>query len=390
MSNKIHVLQVTILRYPEIAGGVDMMVYTLVEALKPNLDVSVFVPGSWDQTKLLVRKYSNTTVYSLRLRLPFYNKAHLKNFIAWLIEFPKTFFALQRMVKENKINLIHIHSAKDIHYYFIFLKWITGVNYVLTLHGSDVAFYDKQSFVERTLVKWLVKNADCINAVSRWLSELVNEKFPYSGNVSTIYNALNIQEIENDYQRFPVSQFDFPYFVIVGSFDPYKGHLAAIEAWNYLKYSHPDLHLVIAGEGVLHVEYEALIKLNGCQDKIHLIGQVSHSEVIGLFKFATGAIFPSFSEGFSYTLLEAGAVCSSVICTDIPAFLELVKHNKNGLVVPLNNPLAIADAVKIIHGNSEKAVEMAKALKTKIHQEFSADKMASEYMEIYKSVLRDF
>jgi glycosyltransferase involved in cell wall biosynthesis len=72
---------------------------------------------------------------------------------------------------------------------------------------------------------------------------------------------------------------------------------------------------------------------------------------------------------YSYYKLRA-RICSCrgraiqipAICTCIPLFLEVVEHEKNGLIVSLHDSLAIAEAVKRIYDNPEEASEMAKEL----------------------------
>lgn len=385
--NKLHILQVPVLRYPEIIGGVDNMVHTLTDTLKDHAKVSIFVPGLWQQKTLSEKKYDDVMVYSIRLRMPFINLHQIKGFLAWLIEFPQTLLALKKMIKHNKIDLIHLHLANSSQFYFIFLKWLTGIPYVLTLHRSDIVDFDDLSFMDKLLVKWVLSESAHINAVSRWLATAANDKFPKIKSISTIYNGINLDEIENIVSNTQASKYKFPYFLMIGSFDPYKEHLTAIEAWKYLKDSYPQLHLIIAGEGILQPEYESLIAKNDCQETIHLIGQVSHPKVLELLKFANGMILPSSSEGLPYVLLEAGAMNTPVICSAIYPFLELIEDQKNGLTFPLYDSIALAEAVKKLTDNPEWSKDLANRLKETIYKDFSSAKMTEEYLKIYKQIL---
>ena len=65
-----NILHMTILRYSQIVGGVDMMVSVLVSQLRRRHHVCVFVPGGWEQDRLVRRDAGEVPVYSLRLRLP--------------------------------------------------------------------------------------------------------------------------------------------------------------------------------------------------------------------------------------------------------------------------------------------------------------------------------
>ena len=385
---KYHILQVTVLRYPEIVGGVDTMVYNLTEKLKEHVKVSVLVPGTWEQKALSVSHHEEVIVYSILLRLPVYQSNPFKNLLAWLLECPKTVWELRKIIKQNQIDLIHCHLAMSHYLYFIVLKYLIGTPYIVTLHGSDVVHYDEQPGWYRFIVRQLLKYSSHTNAVSNWLAQLAHAKFELQKSVTTVYNGLDLPALEKDIACVQNRRFPFRYFMMVGSFDPYKGHLTAIEAWEYVVNTHPDLHLVIAGEGILQPDYEKLIAKIGCQERVHLIGQISHSEVIELLKFSEGLIFPSVNEGLGYVLLEAGAVGVPVICTDIPTFLEVINNQKNGIIVKLGDAISIANAVKIIQDFPEYASNLSMQLKEKIYCEFSANRMTENYMAIYESILR--
>ncbi len=386
-AKKIHVLQVTILRYPEIVGGVDTMVSMLINALLPHANCSVLVPGSWEDTELSVKQSGEVTVYSIRFRMPFDKKHPVKNFLAWLVECPRTLITLSNIVKNGHIDIIHLHLLQSFHYYFRLLKWLSKTPYIVTLHRSDVVEFDKLSLSDKLLAKFALAGSSYVNAVSAGLASLANERFSTQKKIVPIYNGLNLDYIENIYAQSQYNRFTYPYFVMIGSFDPYKDHLTAIKAWAYLKKTHPHVHLIIAGEGDLQPQYESCIKEGNCQDTVHIIGQVSHAEVIGLLKYALGMVFPSINEGLGYVLLEAGAIGTPVICSNIEPFIEIVEHERNGLLFPVQDSQAIADAVVRIIDNPDWAKQLGMELKTKIHQNFSAEKMASNYLEVYQSIL---
>lgn len=388
MSNKkINILQVPVLRYPEIIGGVDTMVNTLIEGIKDQTTVTVFIPSDWSQKSLSIKKVHDTNVYSIRLRMPFEKKHPLRNLLSWLIEFPQTISSLRKIIKDNDIDLIHLHVAKSFQYYFIFLKYITKTPYVLTLHGTDVVGYNTLSYLERFFVRQVIYHSNHVNTVSKHLASLTKKKFPKIKHISHVNNGINLKYTLGVLSNIKDKPFNEPYFIMVGSFDPYKGHITAIEAWKYLKKTTPNIHLIIAGEGELQPEYEAIIKKNNCQDHIHLIGQVSHSKVMELLKFSKGMIFPSINEGLGYVLLEAGVASIPVICTAIYPFLEFIKNEQNGLIVPVNDSAAIANAVKKIVENPQWAHDLANHLNEIICKEFSSEKMAEGYLNIYNDIL---
>lgn len=383
----MRILQITPLRYPEIKGGVDTMVVNLTGRLRlAGHEVSVFIPGDWQQTTLGHRDESGVAVYSLRLRLPQDPARPVAALLGWLVEMPLTLARLHAMLRRERIDVIHAHLAKDYLFYFRLLRFLGGPRYIVTLHGSDIVTLGQLNRLSRILVRFALRGASHVTTVSHWLIDVARQQIPDLHAIDCVHNGLEFDDIALDASPVPAqSVFGLPqrYAIMVGSFDPYKGHESALRAWPEVLAHHPDLHLVIVGEGELKPRYEELIRTNGLSGHVHLPGQLSRAATFSLMCGAMLMILPSHREGFSYALLEAGAARAPVICNTIPSFRELIVDMENGVLCDTGTPRDLARAVSMLAGDSALRHRLGDNLHERVRSGYTAEIMARDYARIY-------
>jgi glycosyltransferase involved in cell wall biosynthesis len=116
-----------------------------------------------------------------------------------------------------------------------------------------------------------------------------------------------------------------PYLLMVGTIEPRKCHLLAITAMEKLWENKPDLCLCIAGkEGWLVTE--TMVKIRNhplLNKKLFFIEKPNDSELMELYKNATGLLFLSKGEGFGLPIIEAAHYNLPIICSNIPVLKEI-------------------------------------------------------------------
>lgn len=389
----MNVLEVAIGPYPEIRGGVDKMVALLVDGLlAKGWRVAVLVPGSWEVARLQEREVAGVPVYERRLRLPLERGAKLRSLLGWLTELPRTVIDLRRICRQHRIDVIHIHTATNYAYWFRLLRLMGGPPYVITFHGSDVAEFRTRRERDRALIRWALAGSAATTAVSRWLAGQAKSKFQGLCDPVCIYNGIAVPTpghasgaVLNPAQTLIG---DAPYFMMVGSFDPYKGHDIAIRAWGLLP---PDRrpYLLIVGEGALRESYLRLIDEVGCTGHVRLTGQLPNPQVQRLLATALGVVFPSRSEGFGYVILEAGLAQAALLCTRIPPLNEIVVDGETGILVPAEDPQAVADAISRLANDSELRRRLGANLRHAVETRFSAEIMTGEYAALFTRVVAE-
>ncbi len=99
--------------------------------------------------------------------------------------------------------------------------------------------------------------------------------------------------------------------------------------------------LLIAGDGEERARLEAL-----AGPRVRFLGALPRERVLELFHAADAAILSSSWENFPHTVVEALAVGTPVIATDVGGVAEVVRDGENGLLVPAGDASALGDAVR--------------------------------------------
>ena len=148
--------------------------------------------------------------------------------------------------------------------------------------------------------------------------------------------------------------------VAVGRLDDNKNHAMLIHAFAKIVSEYPKMKLVIYGDGDSRKQLEQLIAEKGLEDKIELPGRISNVEThIRQAKIFT---ITSNTEGMPNSLMEAMALGLPVISTDCPCGgpATLIENDVNGILVPVGDAYALADAFRKILSNQEYAEKIGK------------------------------
>ncbi len=136
--------------------------------------------------------------------------------------------------------------------------------------------------------------------------------------------------------------------VAAGRLDENKNHAMLIHAFAKIADEYPLMRLVIYGEGALRAKLEALVAEKGLSDRIEMPGSVS--DVADRICKARIFTLTSNTEGMPNAIMEAMALGIPVIATDCPCGgpAELIQDGVSGLLVPVGDAFALADAFRRI------------------------------------------
>lgn len=136
--------------------------------------------------------------------------------------------------------------------------------------------------------------------------------------------------------------------VAAGRLDENKNHAMLIHAFAKIAGEYPEMKLVIYGEGELRTKLEMLADEKGLSDRIGLPGSIDNvAEMIGRARIFA---LTSNTEGMPNSVIEAMALGTPVISTDCPCGgpAEIIKSGENGMLVPVGDAYALADAMRRI------------------------------------------
>ncbi len=108
----------------------------------------------------------------------------------------------------------------------------------------------------------------------------------------------------------------------------------------------PEVDFELAGDGDERTALESRAHALRLDDRVRFLGPLSRGEVLALFRRADAALLSSAWENFPHTLVEALAVGTPAIATDVGGVREIVTHGENGLLVVPGDPGALAAAIR--------------------------------------------
>jgi len=204
--------------------------------------------------------------------------------------------------------------------------------------------------------------------------------------VSQIYNGVDLERFKINDRGKPKEDF---LFGTVGRLSAEKDQLTLISAFKYLlnlsSVNNSKLKLVIIGEGPLEEQLKSAIKQYDVDDQIVFTG--ARDDIPELLQKMDIFVLPSLGEGVSNTILEAMASALPVVATNVGGNSELVVHDKTGLLVPPNNPKAMAMAMNRYIENSDLIKKHGTSGRQRVETTFSMPSMVKHYTRVYDELL---
>lgn len=133
-------------------------------------------------------------------------------------------------------------------------------------------------------------------------------------------------------------------WLAVGRFTAAKDHPTLFRAFSRLTRRHPDVVLIVAGDGPLRSKYLEILRQLDLLERVHFLG--FRSDVADLMNAADAYVMSSAWEGLPMVLLEAASAGLPIIATDVGGNGEIVEQGSTGYLAPPNDPAALAAAME--------------------------------------------
>jgi glycosyltransferase involved in cell wall biosynthesis len=179
-----------------------------------------------------------------------------------------------------------------------------------------------------------------------------------------------------------------PTFGFVGRLLDDKGIRTLIAAHRLLRTRIPDARLLIAGtpdpaNPASVTETEA--KSWNDQPGIAWFGHVG--DIAGFWAKAHVAVLPSRREGLPLSLMEAAACGRAMIASDVPGCREVVLHEQTGLLFPVDDAAALADAMERLAADPQLRARYATAARKLVVERLAADVIGRQTVALYRQLL---
>jgi glycosyltransferase involved in cell wall biosynthesis len=168
-----------------------------------------------------------------------------------------------------------------------------------------------------------------------------------------------------------------------------KGLRVLVAAHDLLSQRGRPVRLLIAGEpdpanpaSISQSEIERWKQTEG----VEFLGHIDDIRMV--WAQAHIAVLPSRREGLPKSLLEAAACGRPIVATDVPGCREIARNGINALLVPPDDPMALAEAIDRLAHDPQLRQSFGRAGRLLVESEFTSDQIATKIVEVYDELLR--
>lgn len=365
-------------------GGAQKYVFDLATGLpKDMFDVVVALGGK----DLLYTRLLESEVRVIELESMQRNISFTKDIFS--------FFNILKIIKSEKPDIIHVNSTKISGLGAVAGRILGVKNIIFTVHGW--AFNENRSFLSKAIIKSLylvmLTLSHNIIAVSKKITEQVTS-WPFKkSKLKIVHNGISLPsflsktEARTELGKFVDTAFTDDMIIIggIGELHPIKGQIYGIKAIQQIKKEKSNLNIkyIIIGSGEIENELKKEILDRDLLDTVYLTGYVKDG--VNYLKAFDYYLFPSLSEGLPYAIVEAGFAELPVIASNVGGIPEVIENQKDGILIPSQDPDAIRNAIYTYIDNAALAQRMSTELHKKTTYRFGIQKMIDETVKVYNS-----
>jgi glycosyltransferase involved in cell wall biosynthesis len=304
---------------------------------------------------------------------------------------PGVWGQLKRIAGERGIHLVHSHEYKtDV------LAWLlarrTGVAVVSTAHG-----WTGHSVRERLcyypMNKRLLARFPAVVAVSGQIRRELLAHGARPDRVHVFLNGIDPARFSRDRARRGAERERLglaPDDVVIGSVGrlaPQKRFDLLLDAFAVVRNRRPTAKLLIAGEGAEREALESRLARHGLHAACRLLGQVD--DIIGFHHALDVFVQSSGYEGTPNVVLEAMALETPVVATDVGGTAEICRAGVDGILIPSGSSDALAAAIESTLAESAAREARVRTARDRVETELSFERRVRRLEDLYDRLARE-
>jgi glycosyltransferase involved in cell wall biosynthesis len=303
----------------------------------------------------------------------------------------KSLFALHRLMRQVKPDLIHLVTIKPILYGGIaarilkvpaVIAAVSGLGYVFTSPAPSAKFW-------RILISRLYRLALGHTHLKVIFQNPDDRKLFLENNACLPTQTVLIRGSGVDlmaYHALP-EQTKTPVVAMISRLLKDKGVLEFVTAAKILKSEGVNARFLLIGDpdaGNPACIDPVLLEQWQQEDAVELLG--FREDIAQLIEHANLVVLPSYREGLPKVLVEAAACGRAVITTDVPGCRDAIEPNQTGLLVPVRDAEALALAMKKLIEEPGYRQQLGQAGRELAEREFAIEHIVAKHMDIYQEL----
>lgn len=234
--------------------------------------------------------------------------------------------------------------------------------------------------------RWTAAQADYITSPSRNLAQIV----AHNWNLSL--EQIRILRYPIDEEVFtPASDMNSNDVLYVGRLEIRKGVDILIDAFEQVLIQCPDATLTMVGAVDVHYKpaLEERLRHFSKPSAIRLVGKIDREQLPHYYQNSQICVIPSRYDNFPNVCLEAMSCGKAIVASDCGGIGEMIKHEKHGMLAPVENPQALSQAIIRLLKNHELAEELGANARKSVETNYAGSIVAAQTADFYASLLKE-
>ena len=289
-----------------------------------------------------------------------------------------TMLRYYRHFRKIRPDVVHCHNPAPTLQAALSARLAGARSVISTRHSLVAPPYDKASELKYNV---LARACDHIVGICEvTCKNLRNTPLAQRSKIVRVYNGVPALQREASTELIS-SGFTL---LFVGRLARIKDLGTLLQAVALARASVPGLQLWIVGDGPMRESLEALAKDLGITKEVQFWGQ--RMDTAQFFSSADVFVMSSLSEGLPMSLLQAMSIGVPALLTEVGGMAEVLTSSRSGLLTPVGDWKAMANAIVTMAQNGEMRAEFRERAIAAYAAEFTLKRMDAGYMELYRSV----
>jgi glycosyltransferase involved in cell wall biosynthesis len=324
----------------------------------------------------------------LRLNLPFGGGLFgVLRTLAFPFLFTSSLVQLIWLLKTRRIHVVNLHYPLDNFVYFAICRRLLPIRLITSIHGRDAFSKEKPREKYSRWFRFLIGSSDLVVLPSETYRRKLLEAFPgiqektifiHNGIDTAQFRPAEDGESRNEHNR---------YILCVAELQEYKAIDVLLHAARPLLMNDRSLSLVLAGDGPLRAQLEALASSLGISKQTRFLGTQGAADVARLLQGCETMVLPSRMEPFGIVLIEAMACKKPVVATAVGGIPEIIEHEISGILVEPENPEALTAGILRVLTDADLSRTIAEKGFSRVMERFCAVHNGAAYKRAFESIL---
>ncbi len=298
---------------------------------------------------------------------------------------------MRQVMVDHELDILHVHYAVPHAICAYVAKEMVPncrTRIITTLHGTDATILGRDP-AYADVIRFGLDKSDAVVCVSDWLEHQTRDLLGYTGKVDVLPNFVDhsrFRPASDSTVRQQLGGDEYKLIVHMSNFRSLKRTPDTIEVMRRLPEDLP-VKLLLVGDGPDQALVRDLASQHDLCHRVDFLGEID--EVESIMAAADVALFPSESESFGLSMLEAQACGVPVVATNVGGLPEVIAHGVTGYLDEVGDCAGMARHVETLLRDEPLRQSMGEAGAARALRLFSLDSSMSQHVALYERLLAE-